>query len=353
MADSWDWKAQEDRGEEYPDAGKIKPGLVSIIIPVYNWNHAIFHYTGNCIGSVREHTPKDAYELIVVDNGSTIKPAKSPSNDVDWKADKVITNESNLGVAKAWNQGIRVSQGEYTCLLNSDTMVFGNWLEDMRQVIESGKLDFVMSTPMYGDPYARAVESHVKRAAVSEDPITDFKDFACVMCRKVLFDDVGMFNEDFGLGYGEDMDFYKRMEKAGKKYGGTKLVNIFHIIQGTAYGMPEIPALMDRNRELLKEMWEEKPVSKAEVWGEGVPEAPVGQADTNSNADSPLARAPATGDKVFYVKDNKACWVTSPEVLTALGYKFGDVRKMTNEEFYQLQYGPQITMENVKEYAKV
>ena len=37
---------------------KTIPGLTSIIIPVYMSNYTLFHYTGNCIGSVREHTDK-------------------------------------------------------------------------------------------------------------------------------------------------------------------------------------------------------------------------------------------------------------------------------------------------------
>src|SRR3990167_9847877 len=45
------------------------PGLVSIIMPLYNVNYALFHYTGNAIGSLRSHTKREKeavkqYELI-------------------------------------------------------------------------------------------------------------------------------------------------------------------------------------------------------------------------------------------------------------------------------------------------
>src|SRR3990167_11157719 len=74
-------------------------GLTSIIILCHNTNYPNFHYTGNCIGSVREHTQRP-YEIILVDNGSPIKPSKLS----DYNADKVIVNEENRGVSHGWNQ---------------------------------------------------------------------------------------------------------------------------------------------------------------------------------------------------------------------------------------------------------
>jgi len=368
MNDNWEWNTNEPTpnppmppGAEM-GANTHDPELVSIIIPVYNRGYDVFHYTGNCIGSVREHTDNlvTPYELIVVDNGSPIKM----KNLSDWKADKVVTNQENKGVAYAWNQGIRVARGGYICLLNNDTMVFDHWLEDLKKFVDGGILDFVMSHPMYGDAYARATDSTLKRAKWLDkslhDSVSDFRDFACVLAKKDLYDEVGLFDEQFTLGYGEDLDFLKRMDKAGKTYGSTELVPIFHIIGATSHGMPEIPELMNKNRELLKSKWENtdpkmvikekvwdiKEEKKEEVWGEDV------QPASGPAEDSPLVRCASTGDKVFFLKESQASWVTNPEVLEALGYGWGDIRTVSQEEFYKLQYGPQITMENVKEYAK-
>src|SRR3972149_9402144 len=110
------------------DNPALIPGLTSIIILCHNTDYSLFHYTGNCIGSVKEHT-KLPYEIILVDNGSPIKPQRLS----DYKADKVIQNEENKGIAAAWNQAIRVSSGEYVCLLNNDTMVFDSWLEGLQE----------------------------------------------------------------------------------------------------------------------------------------------------------------------------------------------------------------------------
>lgn len=63
-------------------------------------------------------------EVIVIDNasadGSVGAIEKTASSD---KRLKLIKNRENLGFAKASNQGIKISRGEYIFLLNSDTIV--------------------------------------------------------------------------------------------------------------------------------------------------------------------------------------------------------------------------------------
>jgi len=226
-------------------------GLTSIIILTNNINYSLFHYTGNCIGSVKEHTNLP-YEIILVDNGSTVKPGKLE----DYNVDKVIVNEKNEGIAKAWNQAIRMSSGEYICLLNNDAMVFDMWLEDLQEAL--GKVDLVMATPMYGEPFSRGHEALQKRAQWADKPIeesfSDFRDFSCVLAKKQLFRDIGMFDEQFFM-YCEDLDLIKRMEEAGKKSACTKKVSTYHVIGGTSTGNPETPKLMNESREKFKAKW--------------------------------------------------------------------------------------------------
>lgn len=232
-----------------------KKGFTSIIIPAYLNSYSIFHYTGNCIGSVREHTDKEKtpYEIIFIINGATdIKF----DNLQQTKAHKIIRNEENKGYATAVNQGIRVAQGEYICILNNDTMVFNHWLEDMQEALDS--LDLVMATPMYGKPFARAVESEELRKETLQKPIqetfSDFKDFSCVLTRKEMFDQIGLFDEKFFM-YGEDLDLIRRMDKENLKHASTKRVNITHIIGGTSNSISETPEIMNESKAILKEKW--------------------------------------------------------------------------------------------------
>jgi GT2 family glycosyltransferase len=340
----------EDWVTTIPDVvNSYDENMISIIIPVFNYNNPLFHYTGNCIGSVREHTDLP-YEIILVENGSPVKHKELK----DYKAEKVIINEKNMGVAHAWNQGIRMSRGGYICLLNNDTMVFDHWDTDMVEHLKSGDLDLVMSTPMYGDAFARAVEAKERReAALAGDKskiLSDFRDFACVMCKKSLFEELGTFDERFTLAYGEDLDFLKRMDEAGKKYASSKLINIFHIINATTTGMKEIPELMNVNKKILEEKWDLIKENKNEVWGEEI-KNPLKEEIDIAKKSSSVFRASMTGDRVYLVRGNDAHWITNPEVLAKLGCGFDDIKTMSDEDFSKLMYGEFITLENVSAYV--
>jgi len=56
-------------------------GLTSIILPIYNTSYPLFHMTGNCIGSIKEHT-KLPYEIILIDEVLT------PDSSRFWPKDE-------------------------------------------------------------------------------------------------------------------------------------------------------------------------------------------------------------------------------------------------------------------------
>src|SRR5690606_37753418 len=90
-------------------------------------------YTKKCVESIRAHT-RQAYELILVDNGS-----KDGTEEFfrSVPGAKVIRNVANEGVAKGWNQGMRLADGDYILIFNNDTIVGPGWLENMVRLCES------------------------------------------------------------------------------------------------------------------------------------------------------------------------------------------------------------------------
>jgi len=249
-----EYKAPEEQGMDHV----IVEGLTSIVLPVYMNNYTLFHYTGNCIGSVREHTDREKtpYELVVIDNGSPVKPPSLNS----YYANKVIQNEKNFGVTKAWNQGIRASQGEFIVLLNNDVQVFEHWLEDMRDAIQTENYDLVMAHPMYSltEPFARATEAKIRRKLAldkgQDARRKDFKDFSCVMMRRSLLDEHGLFDERF-FNYASDSDFFKRMKAAGKKWACLEYVPTSHISDATGYSIPETPEIMNKDKQVYADKY--------------------------------------------------------------------------------------------------
>lgn len=229
-------------------------GLTSIIIPVV-WNsYQTFHVTGDCIGSIREHTDKakTPYEIILVINGKQGMMAQK-----DYKltyADKVIENEENKGYAAAVNQGIRMSSGEYIAIINNDVTVYDHWLEDLQNALQFD-LSLVMATPMYGMPFARAKEANELRERSiqsTESPYSEFNDFSCVLTRKSLFEQIGVFDEQFFM-YCEDLDLLKRMKEAGLPYASTKRVNTHHIISMT--DIENKAEIMNESKAKFNEKW--------------------------------------------------------------------------------------------------
>lgn len=76
-----------------------------------------------------------SYEIIVVDNSSR-------DESVDWlkeqKNIKLICNSENKGFPKGCNQGMAVAEeGNDILLLNSDTIVTPNWLENLQKALYS------------------------------------------------------------------------------------------------------------------------------------------------------------------------------------------------------------------------
>ena len=100
---------------------------LSIIIISYNTKELL----KDCLQSIEESgksgNPKLSIEVIVVDNHSTdgTREWLKEIKDDQFKnfSIKTIFNQENVGFAKANNQGIRESRGEYLLLLNSDTKI--------------------------------------------------------------------------------------------------------------------------------------------------------------------------------------------------------------------------------------
>ena len=93
-----------------------EPGLVSIVLPVYNRER----YISEAIESVLRQTYEN-YELIVIDDGSTddsIKKVKALSDR--FKGRMVLVSQENGGPSAAKNIGIQIATGEYIAFLDSD-----------------------------------------------------------------------------------------------------------------------------------------------------------------------------------------------------------------------------------------
>jgi glycosyltransferase involved in cell wall biosynthesis len=87
--------------------------LVSVILPSYN----AAAYLGKAIGSILAQSYCN-FELIIIDDGSSDKTAALIAQYTDPRI--IVINQSNLGLPKALNAGIRVARGKYLARQDAD-----------------------------------------------------------------------------------------------------------------------------------------------------------------------------------------------------------------------------------------
>ena len=183
-------------------------------------------------------------EVFVVDNNSA-------DNSLDMLAEKfpqvkVIANRENVGFARANNQAIRVSQGEYVLLLNPDTVVEEDTFEKCIRFMDetpdagglgvkmvNGKGEFLPESKrgiplpsvafykLFGlsklFPRSRKFGAY-HLSYLSDDEIHSVEVLAgaFMMMRRSVLDQVGLLDEDYFM-YGEDIDLSYRILKGGYK----------------------------------------------------------------------------------------------------------------------------------------
>mgnify|MGYP001361571071 CR=1 FL=1 len=98
--------------------------LVSIIILNYNAGQILL----DCFESVIK-TNYDNFEIIIVDNASEDKSYRKCKEK--FERTRIIENEKNLGYCEGNNIGIREAKGDYIVILNPDTIVESNWIEEL------------------------------------------------------------------------------------------------------------------------------------------------------------------------------------------------------------------------------
>jgi len=74
-----------------------------------------------CLRSLHDHPPQLSHEIVVVDNASGDGSADAVR--AKWPKVRVVPMRSNVGFARANNEGILQTGGELILLLNSDTVV--------------------------------------------------------------------------------------------------------------------------------------------------------------------------------------------------------------------------------------
>lgn len=221
--------------------------LISLVIPLYNQ----LHYTRQCLESIRRHTVLP-YELILVDNASS----DGTSEFLQGLDVTVIKNETNLGCAKAWNQGVRASRGAVVGILNNDIVLSPGWLEGLLSFMDAGH--GIVSPAAREGPLDYDLEAYAREFTAScRNAVRAELYGACFLVKRDVFDQIGLFDEGFAYGGCEDIDFFWRAKAAGFSLGttGSVLIHHFGMVTQDAIKQSETRAYPAENLAHFKKKW--------------------------------------------------------------------------------------------------
>jgi GT2 family glycosyltransferase len=170
----------------------------------------------------------------------------------------LIKNDKNYGFAEGCNIGIRyafaVLEPEYVLLLNNDTVVESNFLDELvkatsteecigfvgpivyyydyngrKDVINSAGVDLILRS---GSTRHIGMEE-VDRGQYDGTRIVDSLEGSCLLIRKKVLDEIGLFKSSF-FAYWEETDLCKRGSDAGYKCACVQTAKIWHKISSSA-----------------------------------------------------------------------------------------------------------------------
>ena len=221
---------------------KYRSQLVSIVIVNYNGEKIL----KDCLKSLARVTYQKL-EVIVVDNSSHDNSLFVIN---DFKKDfpriilKIIKNKRNVGFAEGNNIALPHATGEFVLLLNNDTKVTPSFLHVLVHEINLNKLTGIVQPKIFftdtgklqsggalftniGFLYYFGFGKNPNANEYNNQAQIFSANGACMLIRRSVIDEVGLFDDDF-FAYYEETDFCQRVLMAGYSIFYIPDAYIFH-----------------------------------------------------------------------------------------------------------------------------
>ena len=234
-----------------------RPRLNWIVMPVHN---ALAH-TMRAVPSLFAQDIPGGVALLVIDNDSADGSRawlQSLSPSPPTPQIQVITIRPQRGVAHAWNVALSalmtngVPAEPYVLVVNNDVIL---------------RPDTYRYLVADGGPFVTAVGNHdpesIEPPYSEPDPnmTRPHPDFSCFLIRLKAWREIGPFDEEFKIAYGEDADYHCRMKAAGIE---AKSIDLPFLHVGSGSGTLKSAPLLeqeairrqaDLNRQYFKNKW--------------------------------------------------------------------------------------------------
>ncbi len=225
--------------------------MAHIAVVILNWNGREF--LRKFLPSVLANS-SDVAEVIVADNASTDSSIEFLQNN--YPHVRIITNRTNGGFARGYNEALAEVEADYFILLNSDIEVTPHWIEPVIKLMESDKSIAACQPKLrsfidqdkfeyagaaggfideYGYPFCRGrIFQHIE---TDHDQYNDAVEIfwatgACMFVRADLYKQFGGLDEDF-FAHMEEIDFCWRLKNGGYKIMFCPDSVVYHVGGGT------------------------------------------------------------------------------------------------------------------------
>ena len=216
----------------------IKIQSMKLSIVIVNWNTKdILKQT---INSVVAETTLFPYEIIVVDNNSSDGSVEMIKKEFPTVI--LIENKINEGFAKGNNIGLKIAQGEYLILLNSDTIVLDHAIEKLVKFLDEKSevmligpkllnkdgsfqtacrrnLPNIKNSFLYLFSIKNLIKSDKNYKSNNNENISGYCEAisgAAMMFRREVYEKIEGLDEQFFM-YAEDLDYCKQVFDQGWK----------------------------------------------------------------------------------------------------------------------------------------
>lgn len=112
--------------------------LISVIVPVYN----VEKYLRDCVDSILNQTYEN-FELILVDDGSPDSSGKMCDAFAEKDKRIIVLHKENGGLSDARNKGIELARGTYITFIDSDDIVYKEYLSLFVSTMKNEKVEIV------------------------------------------------------------------------------------------------------------------------------------------------------------------------------------------------------------------
>lgn len=178
---------------------------------------------------------------------------------------RLLNNEENLGFVKTCNRGIREAKGDIVVLLNSDTQIPKEFCERIIQCFESNNKIGVASPisshtceyfiPLPKNYTVERMNKLLRKKHECTYPLIPAAEGFCFCIRKEVIKQQGFFDEIWGKGYHEEVDFAYRSVTNGWKNVLIDDLYVYHKRQAS-FGSENREKLIEQNNPEFFKRWD-------------------------------------------------------------------------------------------------